>query len=420
MVLRRLLRLGLGLRRAVASRRKDCGAAGSRAGDSGCTKPGAGLAKPRGDGRGNGSLHENSGRRNPARLARALVITGAPKAPPKARRPASLPGPREPGDQVCVDVLDVFDAIGARFSVLHAVDGVTKFQMATLVEHKSSAEVIRFLRERWAPVFGMPRTLVCDQGREFISHELEGFAAECNMFLCHIAVQALRQNGLCERVGGILKTMLAACTASQSLMGRDEMSLGLGEATTACNMAVGDSGFSPMQAAVGRQPLLPGDALRDNPVEGEAREEPAFARLVAIRETARTAMLRLHFSRALRKAELARSRNPTVASAPVVGDLVYFWREQKYNRKGNRDPRRMSLRKWHGPALLKGASREGLADKGGYGAPPPSLTHGTARIWRMAGSHQRSCRGGSNSLDRELLATLRRRRALESLQVQRN
>ena len=58
----------------------------------------------------------------------------------------------------------------------------------------------------------------------------------------------------------------------------------------------------------------------------------------------------------------------------------------------------MSLRKWHGPALLKGASREGLADKGGYGAPPPSLTHGTARIWRMAGSHQRSCRGGSNSL----------------------
>ena len=261
-VLRRLLRLGLGLRRAVASRRKDCGAAGSRAGDSGCTKPGAGLAKPRGDGRGNGSLHENSGRRNPARLARALVITGAPKAPPKARRPASLPGPREPGDQVCVDVLDVFDAIGARFSVLHAVDGVTKFQMATLVEHKSSAEVIRFLRERWAPVFGMPRTLVCDQGREFISHELEGFAAECNMFLCHIAVQALRQNGLCERVGGILKTMLAACTASQSLMGRDEMSLGLGEATTACNMAVGDSGFSPMQAAVGRQPLLPGDALR--------------------------------------------------------------------------------------------------------------------------------------------------------------
>ncbi|CAE7718191.1 pgsA [Symbiodinium sp. CCMP2592] len=314
-------------------------------------------------------LHENTGHRSPARLARALVIAGAPaeavlaakqlrcavcdeKRPPKARRPASLPGPWEPGDQVCIDILDVFDAIGTRFSVLHAVDGVTKFQMSMLVENKSSAEVIRFLRERWAPVFGMPRTLVCDQGREFISHELESFAAECNMFLYHIAVQAPWQNGLCERVGGILKTLLAACTASQSLMGRDEMSLGLGEATTAYNMDVGDSGFSPMQAAVGRQPLLPGDALRNNPVEGEAMEEPVFARLVAIRETARMAMLRLHFSRALRKSELARSRNPTVAAAPVVGDLVYYWREQKYNRKGNRDPRRMLLRKWHGPALL--------------------------------------------------------------------
>ena len=200
-------------------------------------------------------LHENTGHRSPLRLARALVIAGAPreavlaakqlrcsvceeKRPPKARRPASLPGPREPGDQVGIGMVDVFDAIGARFSVLHAVDAATKFQMAVMVEHKSSAEVIRFLRERWGPVFGMPRTLVCDQGREFISIELERFAEENNVFLYHIGVQAPWQNGLCERTGGILKTLLAACTAAQSLMGREEMALGLGEATTAYNMDV--------------------------------------------------------------------------------------------------------------------------------------------------------------------------------------
>ena len=74
--------------------------------------------------------------------------------------------------------------------------------------------------------------------------------------------------------------------------------------------------------------------MRNNLAENDSLEQPKFARLVAIRETARMAMLRLHFSRSLRRAEQARSRNPTIAAAPVVGDLVYYWR------------------KWHGPALL--------------------------------------------------------------------
>ena len=314
-------------------------------------------------------LHENTGHRSPQRLARALLIAGAPpeaviaakqlkcavceeRRPPKARRPASLPGPREPGDQIALDIFDVFDAVGTRFAVLHAVDAVTKFQMATLVEQKSTAEVVKFLKERWAPVFGMPRVLVSDQGREFISIELEAFAEESGIFLYRIGVQAPWQNGLCERTGGILKSLLSACTAAKSLMGKEEMSLGLGESVTAYNMDVGDSGFSPMQAAVGRQPLLPGDALRNNLAENDSLEQPTYARLVAIRETTRMAMLRLHFSRSLRRAEQARSRNPTIAAAPVVGDLVYYWREQKYNKRGSYNQRRLLLRKWHGSALL--------------------------------------------------------------------
>ncbi|CAE7229821.1 pol [Symbiodinium sp. CCMP2592] len=178
-------------------------------------------------------LHENTGHRSPKRLARALVIAGAPleaviaakqlrcsvceeKRPPKTQRPASLPAPQEPGDQIALDIFDSFDVAGGRYGILHAVDAVTRFQMAVLVEHKSSAEVIRFLKERWAPVFGTPRTIVMDQGREFASHEVEQYAAENNVFLHFIAVQAPWQNGLCERVGGIVKTVLAAATASQS------------------------------------------------------------------------------------------------------------------------------------------------------------------------------------------------------------
>ena len=42
----------------------------------------------------------------------------------------------------------------------------------------------------------------------------------------------------------------------------------------------------------------------------------------------------------------------TIAAAQVVGDLVYYWLEQKYNKRVNRNQRRLLLRQWHGPALL--------------------------------------------------------------------
>ncbi|CAE7790137.1 Mfsd6 [Symbiodinium sp. CCMP2592] len=284
------------------------------------------------------------------RMIKAIpaAVRQAERRPPKVQRPASLPGPREPGDQVGIDVFDVFDGVGMRFSVLHAVDAATKFKMAVMVEHKSSAEVVSFLRERWAPIL-MPRTLVADQGREFVSHELENFAGENNMYLHHIAVGAPWQNGLTERTGGILKVLVAA----QSLMGADEMKMGLAEGLLAYNMDVGDSGFSPMQAAVGRQPLPPGDALGGGRLgELSATGEATFARLLATRETARMAMLRLHLSRSLRRAEMARSRNPTLTTRPAVGDLVYYYREQKYNRKSSANRRKLLLKKWHGPGLL--------------------------------------------------------------------
>ena len=67
-------------------------------------------------------------------------------------------------------------------------------------------------------------------------------------------------------------------------------------------------------------------------------------------------MVRLHFSRGLRRAELARSRTSTIRDAPQPGDLCYFWRETKYNPKRQRGSyptrRKLQLRRWHGPAML--------------------------------------------------------------------
>ena len=210
--------------------------------------------------------------------------------------------------------------------------------MAVIVEKQSSEEVIRFIRERWAPVFGLPRTLLCDQGRAFVSHELEAFAGENTIHISHIAVQAPWQNGLCERTGGILKTLLAACSAAQSLMGYDEMVQGPSEALLAYNMDDGDNGCSPMQAAVGRQPLRPGDTLAQGRL-GEIDAmmgESSFARLVAIRETARVAMLRLHFSKALRRG--GPLSKPNRAGCPCDRRLSLLLETAKVQPEGQPEP----------------------------------------------------------------------------------
>ena len=137
-------------------------------------------------------LHDATGHRDNKRLARALVLAGAPaevvvaakahkcdlcaeQRPPKSRRPASLPTPRNTGDQVHLDLVEVFDVHERTYRVVHVVDWATRFQMARLLPSHSTEEVICFLREMWWPIFGPPRVLVADQARELISHDFEAF-----------------------------------------------------------------------------------------------------------------------------------------------------------------------------------------------------------------------------------------------------
>lgn len=88
-------------------------------------------------------------------------------------------------------------------------------------------------------------------------------------------------------------------------------------------------------------------------IDSEAR--PSLARQVAIRETARVAMTRLHFSRGLRRAVLARPGTLPVSLEP--GEIAYFWRQSKYNSKTHPSKQKLTLRRWHGPALV--VAREG-------------------------------------------------------------
>ena len=318
-------------------------------------------------------LHETTGHRSNRRLARALVLSGAPqqvieaakkhkcsvcdeRKSPKPRRPASLPTPKDVSDQVHIDIFEVHDAREEKSYVVHMVDYASRLQMAKLLPDKSTESVVSFLKEHWFPVMGPPRVLVADQGKEFVSWRFEEACSEHSILLWHCAIQAPWQNGICERSGGILKVLIGAIVRSKSVLGKQEMQWAVQEAVTAYNQDINEYGVSPLQAAFGRQPRMQGDILggfgNTLAEHGLIDNKPSLARQLALREVAKVAMARLHFSQSLRKALLAQSKTTTQTHDLQPGQVVYYYRFTKYNNKTEPARRKLSLRRWHGPALL--------------------------------------------------------------------
>ncbi|CAE7901543.1 unnamed protein product, partial [Symbiodinium necroappetens] len=278
-------------------------------------------------------VHEATGHRPPKRLARALLLSGAPPAAvqaarelrcdvclersrPKARRVASLPAPRAVGERAHLDLLIVEDALGEAFVVAHATDSVSKYQLAALIPDKSSAAVIDFLLRLWWPILGAPRQVVADQGREFVSEEFQNFCSAHSTHLWHCAVQAPWQNSPAERSGGVLKTLVAALVSEHVTIGNRDMANVVAEACAAYNADINEEGVSPLQCVTGRQPTSQGAVL--NNFAGRLAEhglidsEPSLQQRLALRESARVGMVRLHYSKGIRRAELARSREPAI------------------------------------------------------------------------------------------------------------
>ncbi|CAK9084147.1 unnamed protein product [Durusdinium trenchii] len=196
-------------------------------------------------------------------------------------------------------------------------------------------------------------------GREFVSAEFGDWCDSQSIYLYHIGVGAPWQNGICERSGATLKALVGAVAQSHAIGSFEEMELTVGEAVASYNSDLNEGGVAPIQLVTGKIPSPGGDVL--NSFNARLSEhslieaKPTLSKLVAIRETARLSMIRLHYSRGLRQAELSRSRATTGEDLPQPGDLVFFWRAQKYQSRkdvGAGTRRRLMLRRWHGPGLL--------------------------------------------------------------------
>jgi hypothetical protein len=166
--------------------------------------------------------------------------------------------------------LQQFPTTTERFSVVHIdligplppseefrycltmIDRYTRWPEVVPLKSMTADDVIRALRDGWLGRFGVPTTVVCDQGRQFTSGAFKEFATNAGFQVHHTNAYHPQANGMIERLHRTLKAALM-CHKSSWSVALSSVLLGLR------SVLKEDIGSSPAQLVYGEAVRLPGD-----------------------------------------------------------------------------------------------------------------------------------------------------------------
>ena len=288
-------------------------------------------------------LHRNLGHPEPQALVDLLTSRGAsPKVLEVARSykclacnkykkpnqvaPASISVSREFNDQVQADVFYV-KVDTAKIAVMSVVDSATKFAAAVVVHKEDPEEYIRALERCWVKHFGVPSSLVTDEGRPWLSAKFEEWTSRCNVAHQVAPGEAHERLAIVERRHAVLRKAIEIYMDDAKSTGAGGVKEALTYVVPQLNATPTVAGFSPSQWLMGKQPSFPGDLLNDslNPIHVNGNEE--FAEIIRKRTMAKTALVEADADRKLRRA-LTRKYQGLNAEYKL-GERVWFWRDAK-------------------------------------------------------------------------------------------
>ncbi|CAE7838363.1 RE2 [Symbiodinium sp. CCMP2592] len=305
-------------------------------------------------------LHQNLGHPSRNDMARHLRLAGAgPEVVAAAKRlrcqvcqrnvrnnssrPSSAPTLLDFNQVVAVDAFSAYDSQQKRHDFLAALDIGTGFCMVELLQGHSTEAMEKTFACMWAHVFGAPGTLAVDL-ESGLQSGLSRFAEWHGSRIRPIAGQAHWQQGAVERLNRLWKEVWNRIVDEKSVVAQD-VPMAVTAVNSALNTLRRESGFSPCQAVMGRDPRLPEDLQggpHDEHVEEVITRDRQRAREHALRIAAKEAYFKCQSDSKVRRALLHRSR---VAGPELsAGDHVYFYRKPKNKKHWL----------WFGPAVVIG------------------------------------------------------------------
>ena len=236
-----------------------------------------------------------------------------------------------------------------KIKALNVVDYASNFQLMIPFFETETATVLRqLLNDRWFAWAGPPKEIVMDPARTNLGKAL---VTPCELEGSHIRVTAAGahwQLGKVEVHGGIFCRVLERVLQERSPSSQQEW-LDCVRHCHVKNCTIQTHGFTPSQVVFGRNPDLPGELLNE-PVAVVPATASLFDESVqnaqATRHAAQQAILELQDAKSMRRALAAR---PRVARTFRSGDIVAYWRDQKWTKgtlvRGGQ---------WHGSAVVIG------------------------------------------------------------------
>ena len=167
----------------------------------------------------------------------------------KSKPKVSAPMAQDFNDTVCMD-LKVWPK--HKVIILYIIDMFSRFTAVFIVPDKKPESIIKPFLESWILTrFGAPRSILVDNGGEFVNKKMNYLCQNFNIRMFTTAGYSPYQNGLCERNYSTVDEIIDKMMTS----GRyTNVRLALGAAISAKNIRITSLGFSPFQMVFGTNP----------------------------------------------------------------------------------------------------------------------------------------------------------------------
>ena len=240
---------------------------------------------------------------------------------------------------------------GQKIKAVNIVDQASCFQvMVPFHERETSALLRNIIEEHWIRWAGPPETVVMDPAPTMLGEGLQSLFEADGSVTKLIAAEAHWQLGRTESHGGWFGRVLDKVIQEQVPNNKETWEMCVRQAHVK-NQLIQNYGYTPHQFVFGRNPTFPGDLLNEPlhivPATAGLTNE-AIEQAQSIRTSARKAVIELQDDKALRQALLAR---PRVSVEFAAGELVAYWREQKYSQSQGTV---IQGGQWHGTAMVIG------------------------------------------------------------------
>ena len=225
--------------------------------------------------------------------------------------------------------------------LLTAVDFSTNWPIARALPEATAEAVADFIYEEIVMRFGCPVEIVTDRGANFTSKLVKHYSERIKT--THKLTSAFhpRTNGKCERLNGILKTMLRKFVHGAIHMWDEYVDAALFASRIRRHRT---AGYSPFYLVYGREPRIPGDLFRPYLISAVANDSRTVAEHTARElEDLGQARAAAH-KRMVSVSEYDKKRWDALITKIdyEIGDHVLLRNEQKYGLEYN----------WMGPYLV--------------------------------------------------------------------